>query len=529
MALDQDDVVPPSYATCSQCDGGNAARSADVLPPDYKQDDFAAYRASSRTVSSPLSSAQPSMFSSPVPSVTRSDDCLRPTRPKSTPFLSPEQRSSSVCCYRGSREQDAGSNSSGNPPSSVVELPLKQAAPSPSLSKLPVEVQEVILDHIFGYRVSAISCNNMRKTQAARSLGTAMRHSRRREYTQLALVSRTWRILIQQRLYRHIKLKATIGEIEEAMIHFTMSDHLRDYVRHLEIWFPVFKPAYGLASQSRSLPLPMVTTEGGLTNAMYVLPSDNCALDETFDFIREVLPEVIILTLEGGDRRKSPQVSYFRNGSKDQGLKLPTVPSVRTLITRGQWNLIRDEVDYSAFVAAFPSIKDWQGSFSKPKSKSYISTSKYLRTLPSTLAHLHLCLESDYRRESNMPQFYTKALAERHICRTLGAALPSLQTFTYTGRLCSCFFNVAVGKVQTADVPTMSVDVTLKNCCRNVSMYHDSGSGVQDMGFIDAFEELVLSAVRSLEKLSKLKYLRIRFVDLGTSQSIKKKSCVHFS
>ncbi|KAH8173783.1 hypothetical protein LIA77_05202 [Sarocladium implicatum] len=517
MAHDQDEAVPPSYGTCSQCDGVNSARSADVLPADYKQDDFAAYRASSRTVSSPISPAQPPMLSSPVPSVTRSDDCLRPTRPKSTPFLSPEQRSSSVCCYRGLRETNASASTAGGSTSSTVELPLRPAVPSATLAKLPVEVHEVILDHIFGYRVSATSCNNLLKTQAAQSLGTAMRHSRRREHTRLALVSRTWRILIQQRLYRHVKLKATIGEVEDAMIHFTASQHLRDHVRHIEIWFPVFKPTYGQVSLSRSLPLPVVTTEGGLTNAMYILPSDNCSLDEVFDFIRQVLPQALVLTLEGGDRRKSPQVSYFRHNSKEKQQGLPLVQSVRTLITRGQWNLIRSDSDYETFMAAFPNVMDWQGSFSRPKSKSYMSISTYLCTLPVTLRHLSLCLEGDYKRELSMPTFYFKALHSTHICSTLAMALPSLETFSYTGRLCHCFFDAAARRAHTPCMKLTSIDVTVKNCCREVSLLHDSGSGVYDMGFIDAFEKLVLSAICSLEMFPNVKYLRIRFVDIESA------------
>src|SRR5688572_11327909 len=209
------------------------------------------------------------MFSGPVPSVTRSDDCLRPIRPKSTPFLSPEHRSSSVCCYRSTRDYDAAGETAPSPVSSIVDLPLRHKEPTASLGKSPIEVHEAILDHIFGYRVSATSCSNMRTSSAAKSLGTAMRHSRRKEYTQLALVSRAWRILIQQRLYRHIKLKATVAELEDAMVHFATSPHLQAHVRHIEIWFPVFKPAYGQVSQSRSLPLPMVTQDGGLTNATY--------------------------------------------------------------------------------------------------------------------------------------------------------------------------------------------------------------------------------------------------------------------
>lgn len=45
------------------------------------------------------------------------------------------------------------------------------------------------------------------------------------------------------------------------------------------------------------------------------------------------------------------------------------------------------------------------------------------------------------------------------------------------------------------------------------------------MSFIEAFEHLVLSAVRSLEKFPNLAYLRIRFVDLGESTASARYLC----
>ncbi|CRK39608.1 hypothetical protein BN1723_015543 [Verticillium longisporum] len=61
-----------------------------------------------------------------------------------------------------------------------------------------------------------------------------------------------------------------------------------------------------------------------------------------------------------------------------------------------------------------------------------------------------------------------------------------------------------------------SIDITVKNCCRPVPVFHESGSGIQDTGFIDAFELLVVQGIRALQKLRSVDYLRIRFVDLDS-------------
>ncbi|KAH7313499.1 hypothetical protein B0I35DRAFT_451998 [Stachybotrys elegans] len=429
-----------------------------------------------------------------------------PPRPSSTPFLRPENHCADDC---GIGSSDYDSDSELYDSASTVFLD----RPSAAFEELPIEVNEAILDHLFGYRVSATSGSAMRISSVTRSWGTALRHSRRRELTELALVNRTWRVLIQQRLYRHVKLKATVESLEEAMVHFAEHEHLKNYVKHIEIWFPVFQPAYDPLAVPTTLTLPTVTSDG-LTNAVYTLPKNNCTLEEAFRFVAHALPQATVLTLEGGERRKAPMVVHFHPGLGPR--PLPVLDSIQTLVTKGQWNLMREDRDFATVLGALPNLVEWQASYHKPKSKSYITMSEFLPYLPNHLTNLNICLESDYRWEGVTPSFYTKVTQRTHICVRMAACLPALEHFAYTGRVCHQFFDVAARICDPRVTKLKSVDLTVKNCCRHVANIHESGSGIQDMGFIEAFERLVYSAVRALDKLKQVQYLRIRFMDLDS-------------
>jgi hypothetical protein len=246
------------------------------------------------------------------------------------------------------------------------------------------------------------------------------------------------------------------------------------------------------------------------------LPGNNCTLEQVFQFVAAALPETKVLTLEGGERRKAPRVVHFNlwDESPEDG-RLLHLSSVRTLVTKGQWNLMRDSYDFGIIMKSLPNLEEWQGSYSKPKSKSYITASDFLPLLPSHVTNFSLCMESDYRREGVMPAFYYKVAQKAHLCSSLACVLPSLEHFAYTGRVCHHFFDAAVRLADPLTTRLKSIDITVKNCCRRSFSFHDSGSGIQDMAFIEAFEKLVVSAVRSMEKFKRIEYLRIRFVDLG--------------
>ncbi len=461
----------------------------------------------------------------------RSQDFVPPARPSSTPFPKPDLRADTPRCSSCPVDaMDIDEDGDGDGKDDVVFLgggdddlamdtdsAPHPAPPPPSpelnLNHLPPEIQECILDHLFGYRVSAASKSSVGLPSVAKSWGTALRHSRRKELSELALVSKVWRALIQERLYRHIKLKATSQSLNDAIVYFANQPHLRAYVKHIEIWFPVFQPKYGPPAASSASTLPTVTLDG-LTNASYTLPADNCTLEETFYFVSSTFPEVCVLTLEGGERKKAPQVRHFI--CKGQAPKaMPKISSVRTLVVKGQWNLIRSLDDFEAITWALPNLQEWHSSYSKPKSKSYLNMASILPSLPRSLTTLNICLEGDYRRELSFPPYFLKVSSSVHFCCKLAEAAPHLEHLSYTGRICRSFFDLASRLADPRATKLRSVDITVKNCCRHVVHLNESGSGITDMNFINAFEALVLAGIRSLGRLRNLEYLRIRYVDLG--------------
>ncbi|KAK1247232.1 hypothetical protein MKX07_002141 [Trichoderma sp. CBMAI-0711] len=503
MDLDERAAECPDDIEMQQDDPGDGS-----FPPPMTSSMVASFL---NTTSSPVSPGP----SSPSFQMAKSTSFVPPARPSSTPFPHPETRNPQICCLDDSESSSDGSGwdkSSTEPVDATSGRPLAR-----HFDELPTEVHEAILDHIFGYCVSATSRSTMRISSLTRGWSTALRHSRRRELTALALVNRVWRILVQQRLFRHIKLKATLDSINNAMDFLVARPHLAEYIKHIEIWFPVFQPTYGPFALSNTLTLPTVTTDG-LTNATYTLPGDNCTLDQVFLFVAAALPATKVLTLEGGERRKAPGVVHFdmSTGPPIEERRLEPLVSVRTLVTKGQWNLMRDDEDFKYLMRALPNLEEWQGSYSKPKSKTYITAAEFMPFLPKHVTNLNLCMESDYRREGVMPAFYYKVVQKAHLCSSLAFVLPSLEHFVYTGRICHHFFYDAARYAEHQTTNLRSVDITVKNCCRQSFSFHDSGSGIQDMAFIDAFEKLVLSAVRSMERFKKLEYLRIRFVDLDS-------------
>lgn len=442
-------------------------------------------------------------------------DITPPERPQSTPFPQQELSGGDIQCG-GRTSTDI-----------MLEVPLRlyqqerDESSTSLLCALPTEIHDCILDHLFGMRSSASSRTAAGRLKVLRSWGTALRHSRRREVSELALVSEKWRSLIQDRLYRHLKIKGTRESVEQANWWFLRHPHLCGHVKHIEIWFPVFQqknPAF-----DRTLRIPTVTPDRstivrslmgqaeGTHVVHYNSPSNNCTLDEVFRFVDLTFAEACILTLEGGDRKKPPMVQQFRN----QGTtSLPVLSSITTLVCKGQWNLIRSNEDFQAIAAALPNMTEWHGSYAKPKSKSYISMASILPKLPMNLTHLNLCLEADYRREAICPVFFKKVGLVTHFCAEMAKAIPTLEHLQYTGRVCHCLFDNGAKLSNSRETRLRSVDLVVKNVCRPSYLWND-GSGITDMAFIQAFETLVLSAVKSLDRLKKLEFLRIRFIDLG--------------
>lgn len=449
--------------------------------------------------------------SSPPLDQPKASEFIPPTRPSSTPFPNAQQGQTDIRCL--TCHPDCFAEDDCLVTHHVSTLP----AETPSrltLDKLPAEIHECILDHLFGYRVSPTSPSSLNVPSVnARSWSTALRHSRRRELSDLAFVSPLWRDLVQERLYRHIKLKATVDGVNEVMSFFARHLHLRTYVKHIEIWFPVFQPKFHpIIPGDTSLALPTVSPEG-IASATYALPTDNATLEEVFYLVSTALPEVRVMTLEGGERKKAPHVRFTLPTREPRCL--PGIPSVETLIIKGQWNIIRSGKDWNAISRALPNLEEWHGTYAKPKSKSYLSMAGILDVLDPKVTRLNLCLECDYRREMTCPPYYLKVCEQIHWCEKMAKAASSLEHLSYTGRVCHGFFDILAKYSNPRTTRLKTIDLTVKNCCRKNAQWNESGSGITDMHFINAFEQLVLAGIRSLERLKSVELLRIRYVDLG--------------
>ncbi|TVY34765.1 hypothetical protein LSUB1_G004849 [Lachnellula subtilissima] len=441
------------------------------------------------------------------------DGIVPPLRPMSTPFLEAYMVEGDIQCSQRSNDADRLGLD-------TTALSIPAASSNATFRQLPGEIHECILDHIFGVRASTSSrAPTAGGSKALRRWGSALRHSRRREVAQLSLVTSKWRELIQERLYRHLKIKGTRESVDQASYWFHEHPNLCSYVKHIEIWFPVFQQKNPAFDRTHRTPSPdrsvlirsLALADNTNTNVTYQSPSNNCSLYEVFLFVRLTFATACILTLEGGDRKKPPMVRHFSKNTTS----LPVLPQVRTLVCKGQWNLIRENEDFQHIAAALPSLQEWHGSYARPKSKAYISMSTIVPNLPRFLTHLNICIEADYRREAVSPLFVKKVNAKAHLCKELAKALPTLEHLAFTGRICGCFFNQGARLSNPRESRLKSIDLVVKNVCRPTFIWND-GSGITDMSFILAFESLVLAGVKSLERLKALDYLRIRFLDLDS-------------
>lgn len=312
-------------------------------------------------------------------------DVTPPTRPKSTPF--PHQEEVDIPSWREESNQRH----------SIVSLSEKEGAhtaehcPSSKLNlqSLPVEIHEAILDHLFGMRASTTTRLPTAGSSAGlRGWNSALRHSRRKQRTDLALVSSMWRCLVQERLYRHLKIKGTRASINEAIQWFADSPHLMEYVKHVEIWVPVWERRPGVATDQvliapttpdRTALIRVINANGiagfeqsnNLSSA-YQQSSGNASLEGILGFVNTCFPQACVLTLEGGHSKKPPRIDQFSPGSAADA-RLPIVGSVRTLVVRGAYRFIQCESDLLRIVEALPNLQEAHYNYAKAKSKAYAS------------------------------------------------------------------------------------------------------------------------------------------------------------
>lgn len=307
----------------------------------------------------------------------------------------------------------------------------------------------------------------------------------------------------------------------------------------------------------------------------FQLASKNATLDEIFGCAQVLFPGLYALTIEGGHCKRPPKVQYFREevgkrptilgqpyilppseGTFESRIlslsmpgfrslahrpmpppananhpyfplpsrsgtnpRLPILPNTKTLILKGAWNTIRAHSDFAALASALPSLREFHCTYHKPKTMAYATMCEALRIdFPPTITHINLCLEGLYTKNASSLKKWRKLYPARHICRSLGAVAPQLESLTYTGRVCGALFTTAVDAAEATRgscTRLKTIDIVVNNVCRDPSCYND-GTGIHNWPFIQAFEALVLQAVRSLDTYTGVKSMRIRFIDLDS-------------
>ncbi|KAL2826530.1 hypothetical protein BJY01DRAFT_255979 [Aspergillus pseudoustus] len=409
---------------------------------------------------------------------------------------------------------------------------------------LPVEIHETILDHLFGERTSALTTSAGGKSPA-RSWNKSLRHPRRKALSNLALISPVWRALVQDRIYRHIKLKGTTDELAESARWFRAHPHLAPYVRHVEVWVPVWGQR-AIKHSSRHLPprrfndedvaaMDMGVVQAAMawndpdssptTDYKYHYASHNATLEEMFVHVQTVFSEARILTLEGGHCKKPPMVRHFRSDPSGHSNQcLPMLPDIQTFVMRGAWNIMRDHQHWSTLSKSLPNVREWHCSYAKPKIEGYETIAGILRRLPSSLIHINVSLEGFYNKDNTQSRWMGDGVNPPHLCRLLGGVAPRLESLTFTGKVCACLFDSTRDSMSTSQGKSKlkSLDLVVKTCCRDKKLHPglpflDEFSGITNMNFIRAFEKLVVSAIQSLKIHHELNYMRVRFIDLDSA------------
>lgn len=364
-----------------------------------------------------------------------------------------------------------------------------------------------------------------------------------------------------------VRTKGTKEELEECEKWFLNHRYLQSYVKHLEIWVPLWEVKDGRSGIRTTVEVvfnegraaPRATQAGWFTGNQarhfvestnialaYQPASHNATLDEMFACVNKIFPQVCAITVEGGHCKKPPRIPYFRQTqtlprndltisgepsypqtfkslTPDYKPQLAILPKVTTLILKGAWNIIRTDTDFQTLSRALPNLREWHCAYSKPKTDGYIAVCGILQHFPRTIVRLNLCLEGLYAKEDISATKWRKVYPAHHACLDLGLLGPQLERFTYTGRMCGKLFESASTAAITGsrDRPLLkSVDLVVKNCCRESLTNWTDGTGVHHLEFILLFRKLVIEACRALAIYTELSHLRIRFIDLDSPNQL---------
>lgn len=408
---------------------------------------------------------------------------------------------------------------------------------STNMRDLPEELQNRILDYIFG---------DLRPVNAASTstgLSHRMRHPRRKAVSELALISPDLRVMVQERIYRHIKIKGTKAGLRESQEWFYDNPHLAAYVRHIEYWVPVWGDkaavlntvaqqhgAHALANEFADM------AGHDFPGIQFKLSTYSATLAQIFDHLGNLFPHSSIFTLEGGHCKNSNMIKHFSSNlfSKHLNNRLRILPNVKVFAMRGAWNIMRSFDDWHVIESALPCLTEWHCGYAKPRSEAYNTINEILLRLPSQLRHVDISLDSMFSKDDAVLGSSPDRKGH-HICEQLGRIAPRLETLSYTGKICECFWTSALETIEhdkSKMLPLKSLDIVVKSCCRQRIKSRDTvtgdvlveevggimadGAGISNLVFINAFERLVMSALGGLSVMPSLSHIKIRYIDLDS-------------
>ncbi|KIV94410.1 hypothetical protein PV10_02177 [Exophiala mesophila] len=419
--------------------------------------------------------------------------------------------------------------------------------PRLSLDDLPLEVQGRILDHIFGDMHSIYAGSTSLRGKSVSSL---MRHPRRKAVSDLALVSHAWRGLVQERIYRHIKIKGTRAGLAESEAYFVNHMHLISYVRHIEFWVPVWGDKAALDHRTLEPFIPAndrritsyfaqqanesLIPANDLLGFSFKLSAYTATLSEIFSHIACFFPHARVFTLEGGHCKKSNMIRHFPKTlfpRPDQALE--KLPNIRTFAMRGAWNVMREYSHWQTIEQALPNVQEWHCGYAKPRPEADMTINNILSKLPNRFRHVNISLDGMYSKDpTTLGSSFSPG--QSHLCERIGRVLPRLESLSYTGKICECMWSSALSALRySKQEPRLkALEIVVKSCCRQRVTDYDpetgetivhelggviaDGAGITNLVFIRAFERLVLETVQALPYFPHLDYIRIRFIDLDS-------------
>ena len=267
-------------------------------------------------------------------------------------------------------------------------------------------------------------------------------------------------------------------------------------------------------------------------------------MEEIFSTAQLLFPDLCALTIEAGHCKRPPQIKFFRDSrpetsssldasvgaatescsstSSDSNRSLAILPSVKTLILKGSWNIVRIPADYLILANALPSLQELHCNYHALKTDAYITMCINLRTnISSNITRLSISLDGLYTKQITSLSKWRKVYPAWHVCLDLANVLPQLESLTYTGRVCKELFKLTSAETVSEEFPDStntrlkSINLIVNNVCCDPNLYNDA-TGIQHFPFIEAFEALILATVRSLTYFTCLNQIRIRFIDLDS-------------